>query len=121
MSDFNFSNNLESPTLIGKTSSTLIDIVFSNLANMVSETRTFGCPFSDHNFVIIALSTNKTRKGTVTFESRFITNEKLELTNQQLALVPFTMINSLPDINDKFHFFTKLILEVVDSVAPLKM
>ena len=88
---------------------------------MVSDTRTFGCPFSDHNFVIIALSSNKIRKGAVTFESRFITNKKLEQINQQLALVPFSMINSLPDISDKFHFFTKLVLEIVDSIAPLKM
>ena len=105
MSDFNFFSHLASPTRITATSSTLIDVVFSNSSELISDSKTYGCPFSDHNFVVVALSSNKMHKGAVTFESRMLTNEKLEKINQQLALVPFNTLDSLDDIRDKFYFF----------------
>lgn len=77
MTDFNFSSFLNEPTRIAKSSATLIDVVFSNVDGLVKETKTYACPFSDHNFVVIALSTDRIRNSAVTFKSRFITQKKI--------------------------------------------
>lgn len=75
-----------------QSASTLIDVVFCNSNDLINATETFGCPFSDHNFVVLSLSSLRNSTGSVTFESRFLTPEKLELLDQEIKRLPLHML-----------------------------
>ena len=79
MESFNFKSYQNEPSRLAKTSSTCIDVVFSNTSSLIETVETFRAPFSDHNFVILALNGKQTRESPSTVESRSLTPNKLDL------------------------------------------
>ena len=122
MESFNFKSYQNEPTRLAKTSSTCIDVVFSNTSSLIESVETFRAPFSDHNFVVLALNGKQTRESPSTVESRSLTPTKLDLIDKALQSAPFSLIHSdvLGSTDDKFFTFTKLIIDVLDSIAPMK-
>ena len=122
MESFNFKSYQNEPTRLAKTSSTCIDVVFSNTSSLIESVETFRAPFSDHNFVVLALNGKQTRESPSTVESRSLTPSKLDLIDKALQSAPFSLIHSdvLGSTDDKFFTFKKLIIDVLDSIAPMK-
>ena len=119
---FNFKSFQNEPSRVAKTSSTCLDVVFSNTGSFIEAVETFRAPFSDHNFVVLALNVNKLRDSPASVESRSLTDAKLDLIDEALKLAPFSLINSevLGSMDDKFFTFKKLIVDVLDNIAPMK-
>ena len=119
---FNFKSFQNEPFRVAKTSSTCLDVVFSNTGSFIEAVETFRAPFSDHNFVVLALNVNKLRDSPASVESRSLTDAKLDLIDEALKLAPFSLINSevLGSMDDKFFTFKKLIVDVLDNIAPMK-
>ena len=122
MESFNFKSYQNEPTRVAKTSSTCIDVVFSNTSSLIESVETFRAPFSDHNFVVLALNGKQTRESPSTVESRSLTPSKLDLIDKTLQSAPFSLIHSdvLGSTDDKFFTFKKLIIDVLDSIVPIK-
>ena len=105
-------------------SSTCLDVVYSN-SNLISDVITTACPFSDHNFVLLSLDAKCSNFSPSSVETRALNASKLNLVNEALKLAPFGALDSAFDdsadsMNDKFFAFKKLIIDVLDQVAPLK-
>lgn len=105
MAYFNFTEHGNQPTRIAKTSSTLIDVVFSNSPDLVKVTQSIDCPFSDHNFVVFAIEQKRLAKGATLLESRFLTPDKLDKIDNELKLLPFNVLEVIDNVSDRFHFF----------------
>ena len=131
MESFNFKSHMNLPTRetsrkiagVEHASSTCLDVVFSN-SFLLSSCETFACPFSDHNFVLFSLDAKCSYYSPSTVETRALNEAKLNLINEAIKIAPFSALESFDDsddaMNDKFYAFKKLIIDVLDQVAPFK-
>ena len=71
----NFLSCMNEATRLTSTSSTCLDVIFSNAHKFVITASTFGCPFSDHNFVVSALNTKSSKSIAPSIESRKLTDD----------------------------------------------
>ena len=120
MNNFNFVSYQNKPTHFNKSSNTCLDIIFSNAHDIVNSSDNIHCPYSDHSFVVLILDTKPSKFSPAIIDSRAITADKLEKINDELLQVPFSTLDGVDDVDDKFFLFKKLILDVIDSVAPVK-
>ncbi len=120
LENFNFKSFQNKPTHIMKSSQTCIDVVFSNNSELISSTHVTNCPFSDHEFVLVALNLKPVKNSPVVAETRTLNQVKLDQIDAELENCPFNLVDSSNDVNDKFFYFKKLIMDVLDTVAPLK-
>jgi hypothetical protein len=132
MESFNFASHMNLPTRtssrkisgVDHVSSTCIDVVYSN-SNLISSKETLKCPFSDHNFAVFSIDAKCANFSPSAVETRALNLAKLDSIHEALKQAPFSSIDSVFDgsidcINDKFFALKKLIIDVLDSVAPLK-
>ena len=87
---------------------------------MISKTHTINFPFSDHSFVAAVLNLKPLKSGATLINSRLITQVKLVKINEIIGSIPFGCIEIADTIEDKFYFFKKLIMDIVNEVTPLK-
>jgi hypothetical protein len=121
MSSYNFTNFNNKPTRISNDSTTLLDVLFANCDNIISNSDVFDCPFSDHRFLVAALNIDSISSGSVTIETRQLNDEKISLISNKLSIDHMLSLTRLVDnSDDKFYAFTKSILDVLNEIAPLK-
>jgi hypothetical protein len=106
-----------------KKSKTCIDVVFCNNDELISSSEINSCSFSDHEFVSISSNLTPIKNGPIVVETRSLNQVKLDSIDLALRACPFnTALDSgtSETIDDKFYFFQKLIMDVINEVAPLK-
>ena len=102
------------------TSKTLIDVVIHN-QNKITRTKVFGCPFSDHNFVLssLAFESGKNLPPENT-PGRCLSDENLIKINQKIELADLAFLDKENDINENWLKFKETLLGIIDDVAPIK-
>ena len=79
------------------------------------------CPFSNHQFVVTLVNIKPETRIENTIFARVLYQKRFEQIKNEIAKTPFDDIASIfYDVNDRWDCFKKLILEVVDSIAPYK-
>ena len=122
MENYNFKSYQNLASRVAKTSSTCLDVVFSTSDSLIDSVETFKAPFSDHNFVCLALNQKSIKTSPSSVETRSLTEAKLDLIDIALQNAPFSLISgdALGSMNDKFFTFKKLITDILDTIAPFK-
>ena len=103
-------------------SKTLIDVILHN-QDKVIDTAVFGCPFSDHSFVIAALDFSSPKKNKIATNTGRNLNEKnLIKLSELLEQISnnFTFSKSDKDVDQILKGVTEQWIAALDSVAPLK-
>jgi hypothetical protein len=100
-------------------SSTLIDVVLHN-TNLVTNANTIDFPFSDHKMVLVQLNQAATEIVQNFKLSRKLNKKNTEMIANEIFSIDFSILNSILDLNDRWFFFKKIILNVIDSIAPFK-
>jgi hypothetical protein len=109
---------IQEPTRVTMTSSTCLDLTFTNLDNQVSGVENI-C-IADHFLNYIVLKRLKTPAN-----HRYITCRNLKRVNEQqwkadMDNIPWSTIEVFDNINDSWHAWKSMFLEVVDAHAPVK-
>ena len=95
-----------------RTSKTLIDVILHNEEEIIS-TKVFGCPFSDHNFVLATLSINLTSVGQPDpIHCRKLTESNLDKIAKEISLINYDFIDSESNTNDKWLLLKSKLIEV---------
>jgi hypothetical protein len=124
-----FLNLIEEPTRVrtrffkasgdGSASSTLLDVLIHN-KDLVIETKVVACPYSDHKFIVAAIKTDKDKPEPEIFWSRNLSENNIKLIEESLKSVDFSKLDVIESPNDKWLYFKKSILSILDTIAPLK-
>jgi len=118
---YNLSQHVQLPTRVTLKSSTLIDHVISNVPNRVTYTNVLPCSsVSDHDAPYVCINVRVKR-----FQPRYkmIRNEREfdeEKFLRDFSELPFNLIYSTDDIDDKLALFNSLFTSCLDGHAPLK-
>lgn len=125
----NLKNFVGNPTRIGRTLSkstqklsktaTLIDVVLHN-KDAINSVEVLDCPFSDHRFVCTSLSLNSMKSKPTTYLARNLSEKNLQEISDRIALVDFSALNGNSDAELAWLEIKLAILNVIDSVAPIK-
>jgi hypothetical protein len=102
-----------------RVSSSLIDVILSN-GNSIVDLSVHKCPFSDHSFVIATCNIPKEKSKPIYKTTRNLSNTNLEKINELLANTDFSQLNFFDNINDRWCVFRKLVMDIVDQIAPFK-
>ena len=92
----NFKSYQNKPTHFNKNSSTCWDVVFCNSPELFNSVETFGCSYSDHNFVAIALNLKPFKLNPITIETRTLSDKIIIQINELFSLAPFGSLKVMP-------------------------
>ena len=107
----NLINYISKPTRIAKkkkknknnivttVSSTTIDLFIHKPDDDV-RTNVFGCPFSDHRFIVASLAFQRAKFVDPISIGRSLSEKNLEIFEDLLTCTDFSVINKFPNIND---------------------
>ena len=101
------------------TSSTLIDVVLHNNSK-ISRAAVFDFPYSDHKIVTIECTLTKSASTSDQFESRKLNEKNIKIIEEKVKLIDLSFLNHIDDVEVRLFFFNKLIMDVIDEIAPLK-
>ena len=118
---YNLKNCVDAPTCFKGNSPSLIDICFVSKKRRFGSCLNYKCGLSDfHNMIVIntKLSLAK-RKPKVIFYRSY---KKFDEVNFKTDIngIPFSVLDTFNDIDDKYWMFSKLVMEVIDHHAPVK-
>lgn len=117
---FNLKQIINTPTRMTKSTSTLLDVIIvPNDGNCVFGTENV-FNISDHSLVFCQYHFNQARITRPSIKIRNLKSLNKNHLNELLEIAPFHDILHIGDINFKVTYFTKLILELFDLVAPIK-
>ena len=118
---YQLKNIVESPTRVTATSSCLIDVILVSHPHLYSPAQSLdSCGISDHHLVISCRqSTRRVREPSVQLV-RSMKDFNLEKFLSDLEHVPWSVIESIDNIDDKWSMWKDLFLDVVNVHAPLK-
>ena len=121
MNSHNFKNSLHKPIHYQGKASTQI-VVFSNDPFLINSSNVVPCPFSNHSFIVSQVNYKPVRSNLASVYSRILNDKNLEEIRSTLSsqIHQFVILDSLSSCNEKFLAFSKIILFVVDEIAPKK-
>lgn len=122
MNSYNFANIVDKPTHLQGQNETLLDCVFTNDINLIGKTEVIDCPFSNHSFVFVQVKFNVTQQKSKTVIARVLNDRNLDQIKQYLEsnINLFDIIDLFDEPDEKFFAFTKILGDIIDSIAPLK-
>ena len=124
MNSYNFTSLVSSPTHLQGKTPTSIDCVFTNDIDMVDleNTQVVDCPFSNHSFVQSVLKLRVEPFVARTIYARALNDKAIDRIIEILkaSLHQFDILDLFEEVDDKIFAFTRVLMEVIDSVAPLK-
>jgi hypothetical protein len=120
MSSFNFSYYVHEPTRKSKNTSTLLDVIFCNKTDIISATKAIKCPFSDHQFLLCSLNIKSGKHNHKVVLTRSLNLNTLEKLKLSIKNIPFHTMDSFKSVNLKWYFFKKVIMDVLNEIAPFK-
>jgi len=121
LTSLNLHQHVERPTRTTPTSKTLIDHIISNAPNRVTYCNVLPCPtISDHDGPYACINVRVKR-----FQPRYklLRNEKRfdeSAFKKELSSVPFNVVYSIDDPNEKVDIFNSLFKSCLDKHAPLR-
>ena len=121
LESFNLQQLVKLPTRVTSKSKTLIDHIITNMPSRITHTSVLPCPtISDHDApytcVNIRVTRFQPRFKTIRDEKRF--NEKAFI--DDFSTLPFSVVYSIDDPDDKLNLFTSLFKSCLDRHAPLR-
>ena len=119
-SNLNLHQIITAPTRITDNTQTLIDVIITSNRNLISSSDVLLSSISDHSlpYAVLNLKSPRCKPTYVTVRS-FKTYSK-ELFVNDLSLVPWHIVDTFDDVNDKLDVFNKLFMDVLDVHAPVK-
>ena len=116
---YNLEQLIKKPTRVTNTSSTLIDLIFTNQPNNISSSGVIDLGMSDHNLIYAVknMTMPKYRQTCLRVRNykRFNDNDFI----QDLSRIPWNIITQCVNPNDSWQIWKSFFLEVIDRNAPL--
>lgn len=103
-------------------SSTLIDVILHN-ADLILNTATVDCPFSDHKFVLANAQLNffsSSSDSTTTILTRCLTDSKLCAVSEATQLINYNDLNSVENVDSRWCSLHYSLTDILNRLAPLK-
>ena len=108
------------PTRITARSSTLLDLLFVNTSQRVVDHGVIHLALSDHSLVYCVLEAGVTKAPPRTIEYRSYKSFDTNFFNQDLASVPWHVVENENNIDDAVLTWNKLVSEIADAHGPIK-
>jgi hypothetical protein len=99
--------------------SSLIDVVLHN-SSLVCSSSAVNFPFSDHAILAVKLKLQRVKYDIDLITSRKLNSDNKNLIGNTIIVIDFSILDTIIDINLRWHVFKKLTLNIIDSVAPFK-
>ena len=80
-----------------------------------------GSSISDHDLVYVALQLKKACHKSVFITTRSFKHYNSQAFNNDVALVPWFIVDAFDDVEDKLHAFNSLFNDILDKHVPIKM
>ena len=109
------------PKRIADTSQSLIDVALTTNENIIYSCKVKSSTISDHNLISLTLKLKKPKKRPTYISTRSYKNYDPLKFADDLAHVPFHMINFFDDFDDKVHAYNCLFTDVLNIHAPVKL
>ena len=116
---YNFTNLINSPTTIDKTSETLLDIILTNNKAKTLLSGVIDVQISDHSLVYTILRRSAPRIRSRQIITRSYKTFKRDEFLNDLQSIPFHVMDIFDDVDDKLFVFESLYMDVVNDHAPL--
>ena len=117
---YGLKNLIKLPTRIGKTSSTLLDLILTNNTRRIFSSGVVDADISDHSLIYTLLRTTAPRLRSRKIQLRSLKNFYQDLFLRDLHNVPFQVMEVFDDIDDKQYLFESLYLDILNEHAPQK-
>ena len=101
------------PTRIGKTSSTLLDLILTNNTRRIFSSGVVNADISDHSLIYTILRTTAPRLRSRKIQLRSVKNFDQDLFLRDFHNVPFHVMEVFDDIDDKQCVFESLYLDIL--------
>lgn len=119
MYSFNFEQLVKNPTRITSTSSTCIDLLFSNFPDCKNEIVLKDYGFSDHIGVLCPIARNPAKyKETWYIEKRLYREENIENFKNELQTINWTQLLYKDNINDNYDIFHTQVQNILNKNIP---
>ena len=102
-------------------SGSLLDIVFSNSADLVRRVQVFQCAFSPHHFVRLLLSVSKCRTRPTRISSRSLKRVDCFALLDDLCRLDWSAVFNSVSVADMWSYFTARLLPVINMHAPTRI
>ena len=112
VNDFEYLDHLDE-------SNTLIDIVLHN-GNKVQQSSVIDFPYSDHKMILTECKFRSEKNMVKSIERRRFNEKIIDAIVDDIGKINFEFINDVKDVDNRYFFFKKLIIEVIEKHAPLK-
>ena len=120
MEVYGLKNLIKLPTRIGKTSSTLLDLILTNNTRRIFSSGVVNADISDHTLIYAILRATAPRLRSCKIHLRSLKNFDQDLFLHNLHNVPFHVIEVFDDIDDKQYVLELLYLDILNGHAPIK-
>lgn len=117
---YGLKNLIKSPTRIGKTSSTLLDLILTNNTRRIFSSGVVDADISDHSLLYTILKTTAPRLRSRKIQLRSLKNFDQDLFLRDLYNVTFHAMDVLDGIDDEQYVFESLYLDILNKHAPQK-
>lgn len=101
------------------TSTSLIDVIIHN-NELIKDVKNIGCPFSDHHFILGELKLIASVASKEFFFGRNLSIKNTSMITDQLISCDFSELNKAGDVNERWLILRSLILNIIDTIAPIK-
>lgn len=102
-----------------KSTNTIIDLILHN-GDLIDETDTIECPFSDHNFILAKLTIKKQTAIRKNILCRNLSQDNLIKISSLVDCIDLRELKNYETIEDKWIFVRDKFVSIVDEVAPLR-
>ncbi|CAF1088906.1 unnamed protein product [Brachionus calyciflorus] len=100
-------------------SNTIIDLNFHN-GDLIDETHTIECPFSDHNFILAKLTIKKQTAVRKKISCRKLSQDNLVKISSLVDGIDLRELKKFETVEDKWIFVRDRFISIVNEVAPLR-
>lgn len=122
MLEFNFRNHINQATRVTRSTSTCLDLIFTNFSENLFTTQVYDYGFSDHKSTIIKITKHLSIRKTWTLKKRHFNKQNILLFQNELKKIDWsTIIKSEKNINTNYNNFNTKITEILNLCIPLKI
>ena len=120
MSSYNLLPLVTRPTRVTGSSATLIDNIFTNKYNMLSDVGVIQANISDHFAVFSSLSMQGTEKIEYFEITKLnVSESNLSALSRELALFNWNALKSIEDVNELYDSFSENVVSLYDECCPV--
>ena len=120
MSEYGMEQMIHGPTRVTQTSKTLIDLLFCTNSDEIVYSGRKELGLSDHDMIYGILNGKVEEVKQCLREVRVLGNCDVEKLVADLKVAPWSVMETLDDMDSQWEFWKKLFTEVLDSHVPLK-